>query len=247
MHSLNAAYQKVAQILGGNSEDLESVQLVETYRRFLKPAKVKVVLLAESHVFTSVEDRRIAIPLIAELPGYPTQYARFVYCLGYGERNLTSSALHPKRDGTPQFWKILLSCRDSVKSSSDFAVVLGQSKYQQRLQNKIALLKYLKAKGIWLVDASIVALYNDGKKLPNMFRALQESWQSYTRDVVLAANPEHVICIGKGVAGVVGGDLNRYFPGRYTVVSQPNAHLSAQDHMSNFMTYSKICCSGNQG
>jgi hypothetical protein len=119
---------------------------------------------------------------------------------------------------------------------------LGHTTYHERLQNKIALLNDLRDRGIWLVDASIVAFYKNGKKIQNMFHALQESWQSYTRDVVLSATPEHVICIGKGVAGIVGSDLNRHFPGRYTVIPQPNAHLSSEDHMSNFMTYSRICC-----
>ena len=33
------------------------------------------MLIAESRVFTSDENRRIAIPPIDDLPGYPTQYA----------------------------------------------------------------------------------------------------------------------------------------------------------------------------
>ncbi len=241
MEALNNTYSKIADILGDDTEELESVQLVETYRRFLRPEKVRIVLLAESHVFTSAEDRKIAIPPIAELPGYPTQYARFVYCLGYGEKHLTKNPCHPKRDGTPQFWKILVSCRDSVSLATDFGPILGCTTYHQRLQNKIALLKELKERGIWLVDASIVALYKNGQKTQNMFRATQESWQSYTRGVVISAKPEHVICIGKGVAGVVGSDLDRHFQGRYTVIPQPNAHLSSSEHMSNFMTYGRIC------
>ncbi len=242
MEALNNTYSKIADILGDDTEELESVQLVETYRRFLRPEKVRIVLLAESHVFTSAEDRKIAIPPIAELPGYPTQYARFVYCLGYGEKHLTNNPCHPKRDGTPQFWKILLSCRDSVSSATDFDPILGRTTYHQRLQNKIALLKELKKRGIWLVDASIVALYKNGQKpqYKNMSRAIQESWQSYTRDVVISAKPEHVICIGKGVAGVVGIDLERHFHGRYKIIPQPQAHLSSSEHMSNFKTYGTI-------
>ncbi len=242
MQSLNETYKKIANILGDEAEPLESVQLVEAYRRFLKPEKVRVILLAESHVFTCNEDRKIEIPTIAELPGYPAKYARFVYCLGYGERNLTTNPLHPKRDGTPQFWKILISCRDNVTSASDFAPVLGHTTYSQRLQNKIALLNDLRDKEIWLVDASIIALYKNGKKVRGMFNAHQESWRSYTRNVVFSAKPEHVICIGKGVASIVEGDLKKELPGRYTVIPQPNAHLSSEEHMSNFMTYSRICC-----
>lgn len=242
MQALNDAYRKVVNILGEDTEDIESVQLVETYRRFMKPEKVRVVLLAESHVFTTSNDRKIVIPPIAQLPGYPTEYARFVYCLGYGERKLTNSDLHPGRDGTPQFWKILFSCRNRISSTADFAPILAKTAYCHRLKNKIKLLKELKDGGIWLVDASIVALYNNGNKNKKMFHALQESWQSYTRDVVISSKPEHVICIGKGVASVIESDLRKYFQGRYTVIPQPNAHLSSEDHLSNFVTYSNLCC-----
>jgi hypothetical protein len=105
--TLEETYYGTNRILGNDAEPLESVRLVETYRRYLKPETVRVVLLAESHVFTSDEDRRIAIPPIDDLPGYPKQYARFVYCLGLGERDLTNDPHHPRRDGTPQFWKVL--------------------------------------------------------------------------------------------------------------------------------------------
>lgn len=242
MHQLNEAYGRIERILGSHTEALESAQLVETYRRFWKPENVKVVLLAESHVYTSEDDRKITIPPISDLPGYPTQYAKFVYCLGYGERTLTNNAAHPRRDGTPQFWKIFFSCNNPISSGDDFKPILGQTPTQQRLQNKIALLRDLREKGIWLVDASIVALYKDGQKAPNMGAALQESWRFYTRDVVTSSNPEHVICVGKGVASIVEDDLNKHFAGRYTVIAQPNAFLSSEEHMANYRAYSSICC-----
>ena len=242
MNKLNETYLKVKQIFGNHTEPLKSVQLVETYRQYFKPEKVRVVLLAESHVFTLEDDRQIVIPPIIDLPGYPTEYARFVYCLGYGEKHLTKNQNHPKHDGTPQYWKLFFSCSNHVSALLDFAPILGQTLPQQRLANKIALLKDLKSKGIWLVDASIVALYKDGKKIPNMLPALEESWQSYTREVVVSACPEHVICIGKGVAGIVEKDLKKDFDNKYTVIPQPNAFLSSEEHMANYKIYSSICC-----
>jgi hypothetical protein len=242
MQKLNETYLKIKQILGEQTEPLASVQLVETYRRFLKPNKVRVILLAESHVYTYDADRKVSIPPIPDLPGYPEQYARFVYCLGYGEKNLTRSTSYPKRDGTPQFWKIFFSCCNPVSSANDFHPVLGQTPAKQRLENKINVLKRMQAQGIWLVDTSIVALYKDSQKITNMFSALDKSWKSYTRDIVLSANPEHVICIGKGVANVVEADLKKHFQGRYTVISQPNARLSSEEHMTNYKRYSEICC-----
>jgi len=184
MRSLTDTYWQVRKIIREGIEPLESVQLVETYRRYWKPEKVKIILLAESHVFTSDDDRRIPIPRITELPSYPELYARFVYCLGYGERSLTNSHLHPKGDGTPQFWKIFFSCNNTISCSDDFGPILGKTQPQQRLRNKIALLKDLKARGIWLVDASVVALYKAGEKVPQMRSALQTSWESYRPRVI---------------------------------------------------------------
>jgi hypothetical protein len=241
MQKLNETYLKIQRILGENTEPLESVQLVETYRRFFKPDKVRVVLLAESHVFTNDADRKIPIIPIPGLGGYPEQYARFVYCLGYGEKSLTGSALHPRRDGTPQFWKIFFSCCNPITSPNDFHPVLGKTPTHQRIENKIKILNRLRDQGIWLVDTSIAALYKDSKKIPFMFDALEESWNSYTRDIVVSAKPEHVICIGKGVASVVGDDLKKHFLSRYTVIAQPNAFLSSEEHFANYQTYSRIC------
>jgi hypothetical protein len=242
MEQLCKAYNKIQATLGTETEPFESASLVETYRRFMKPEKVKIVPLAESHVYTSDSDRQISMPPIPALPGYPTQYARFVYCLGYGEKALTRHILHPSRDGTPQFWKIFYSCCNRITNSADFSPILRTTPVTQRLANKVWLLQQMKARGIWLVDVSIVALYKGGEKMPNMFNALKASWETYTRDVVAAAQPEQVICIGKGVANIVGRDLQRLFQGRYTVVHQPNAHLSSEEHMENLRTYSRMCC-----
>lgn len=207
MQALRDTYKKIEEKLGSAIEPLESVELVEAYRRYFKPDNVRIVLLAESHVFTHDTDRQISTSPLPDLAGYPDRYARFVYCLGYGERSLTNSINHPRRDGTPQFWKIFYSCCNPIISTDDFHPILGKTGTTQRLRNKIEVLRQMKEQGIWLVDASIVALYKDGKKIPRMFDALQESWRSDTREVVLSANPEHVICIGKGVAGIVEPDL----------------------------------------
>ena len=241
MKKLKETYLKITNILGEHAEPFESVELVETYRRFFKPEKVRVVLLAESHVFTHDADRKVSILPIPGLPGYPDQYARFVYCLGYGEKSLTNSALHPKHDGTPQFWKIFFSCCNSLSSPDDFHPILGKTPTHQRVRNKIKVLAQLRKQGVWLVDASIVALYKDSKKIPNMFEALSESWRSYTREVVMSAKPEHVICIGKGVASIVEADLRKNFTSAYTVLAQPNAFLHSEAHFANYKTYSRIC------
>ncbi len=185
MKVLRDCYNQLHQILGQDIEPYESVELVEQYRRFWKPDTVRIILLAESHVFTTESDRSIPLPTIAQLPEYPTEYAKFVYCLAYGERNLTGNKLHPKRDGTPQFWKIFFSCNSHVTDKNDFKPILSGT----------------------------------------------------PRD----ANPEHVICIGKGVASVLETDLRKLVGNRCRVIPQPNAHLSSEEHMENFRRYGEIC------
>jgi len=120
MQKLRATYSRIRDLLGEDTEPFESVELVEAYRRFFKPETVRVVLLAESHVYTDDSERQIPILPVPSLSGYPDQYARFVYCLGYGEKSLTKSVNHPKRDGTPQFWKIFFSCCNPISSPDDF-------------------------------------------------------------------------------------------------------------------------------
>ena len=239
--TLHDTYLALQNVLGNQIESFESIELVEEYRQYFKPDQVKVLLLAESHVFTSDEDTNIHIPPISGLNGYPNKYAKFVYCLAYGERSLTECANHPKRDGTPQFWKIFYSCSNKIQNPDDFSPILGRTPTQQRIKNKIDVLLSLKENGVWLVDTSIVALYKNGKKLKNMQKALSVSWQSYTKEVVINADPQHVICIGKGVASEVEQDLNIHFKDKYSVVAQPNAFLSSEEHMANYIHYSSVC------
>jgi hypothetical protein len=239
------AYREISRLVGGNAEPLKSVLLVEEYRRYFRPDRVRIVLLAESHVFTSDENRNVMVPSIDGLPGYPRQYARFVYCLGCGERDLTNDPRHPEGDGTPQFWKVLYACENRVETLEDFTPILRPTPFPQRLQNKIRLLKNLRAKGIWLVDASIVAVYGRGVNISrrNKAEVIRRSWDSYTKQVVKSSNPERVICVGMGVAEVVESDLRALFPARYEVLPQPNARLSTKKHIANFQQCHEICSS----
>lgn len=243
MNRLRNCYEKLRPILGENIEPYKSIELVEKYRQYWKPENVRVLLLAESHVFTTDLDRTIKIPNIPGLNDYPEEYAKFVYCVGYGERNLTNNHAHPKRDGTPQFWKIFYSCNNNIYGNSDFQPILATTNYEQRMRNKIKLLKNLKKRGVWLVDSSIVALYDDGKKPGHnkISSAIRTSWNSYIGRVVEECNPEHVIVIGKGVANIIENEMRKLIGSKYSVIAQPNAHLSAKEHLDNFREYYRLC------
>ena len=244
MIKLKDCYDRIKTILRDDTEPFESVALVEKYRQYWKPEKTKIILLAESHVFTTQDDTKIPIPEIDALPGYLKEYAKFVYCLGYGEPELTNSSSHPKRDGTWQFWKILYSCNNYVQSNEDFKPILKTTAFNERLLNKINLLKSLKQKGIWLVDASIIALYKDGKKPTEIKEVIKTSWECYTKAVVEGANPEYIICIGKGVYDVLEADLKQFFSNCFDWIFQPNARISSEEHMINYKKCGDICRHG---
>jgi len=236
------AHKKIKKILGESIEPFESVRLVQEYRDYWKPGKVKIILLAESHVFTSDEERNIQTERRETLPGYPSQYARFVYCLAYGEKSLKQGDASTKRDdGTPQFWKLLYACNNRIKGLEDFNPVRKKkTKDEERIQAKIDLLKDLKKKGVWLVDTSIVALYpKDSKTRGLVEKVVKASWDAFTRDVVCACKPEQVICIGKGVKHAIGEDLKKLVS-KVTAINQPNARLRSEEAIKDFKTCGDI-------
>ncbi len=101
METLRQAYDRAAPLLNA-CESFAVAQAVETVREFWKPAKVKVVLLAESHVFTSDDESGVRLDTrLIPVPGLPREYVRFVYCLGYGESRLLMRNI-PGNKGTPQ-------------------------------------------------------------------------------------------------------------------------------------------------
>jgi hypothetical protein len=198
---------------------------------------VRVILLAESHVYTTVSElgRKVILPV----EGPPRDFVRLVYCLGYGENGLLDQpVLDPLNSGTPQFWKIFYSCLHRVVTNDDFAPVLGQTPFAERVGNKLALLQALKEAGVWLLDASLAALYipRRPKPSPDMVgRCLLTSWSSYVRHLVIEARPAHIVVVGRGVAGHLSYQLSRLgVP--LTVVPQPNARLSSTEHHETFQT-----------
>ena len=211
--SLEKTYSKIKELIG-NRLEFESFQVVNSvdeHRNFWKPDKIKVLLLAESHVFTrdSEHDNTMRYYGFPELKECPTGYVKLVYCLGYGEKDIVNVTTNR---GTPQFWKIFVSCLNQNFDSEGKKILLSQTpEFLQRIRNKISVLEQLKEKGIWLVDASIVALYNDTRKPdPDMMeRIIKISWKSYVSKVIQDTNPEKIIVIGKGVHKILERELRQ--------------------------------------
>jgi len=174
LNTLRSAHHAVQQLLPkGDCEHWEVVELARKYYNYWRPKETKVILLAESHAFTTKE-RAFEGPGLDEslLPEYkgPRGFLSLVYSLAYGENEaLTGQAVDKLNKGTPQFWTLFAACSRGVehvaatnntktKYASPFAADLlkgGGLPVEERLKAKLEVLEDLKKRGIWLLDASI--------------------------------------------------------------------------------------------
>lgn len=223
-------------------ESLEVVKSVDAHRNFWKPDKVKILLLAESHVYTSIQEHDTVMQYgrFHELEGCPANYVRLVYCLGYGEEFLARINPNP---GTPQYWKIFAACIDeNFRYEQEKILKTTTPNFTQRANNKISLLEKLKEKGIWLLDASIVALYNDSIKPSDdvMAQVIQICWKQYISEIIQETNPQKIIIIGKGVSKFLDFELKKLGIPFY-VQPQPNSRLSSNEIKKMFERYYELC------
>jgi hypothetical protein len=88
LSTLHEGYLQL-KILGEEyPEPFEVVDAVEKYRSYWKPNKIRVRLVAGSHVHTTRQELQIPlVDLSTSLPDFPNNFVRFIYCLGYGESN----------------------------------------------------------------------------------------------------------------------------------------------------------------
>ncbi|MDI9578819.1 MAG: hypothetical protein QM398_11880 [Thermoproteota archaeon] len=226
-------------------DSLEAVKQVEEYRQYWKPDKTNIVLLAESHVYTDQNDfkRKLNRAFIQKnLPNYPSNFVRFVYCLGYGEDTLLNGEKGSRENtGTPQFWKIFASCIATNPDNPRHYRILKSAtpSFTERLQNKISILSEMKQKGIWLMDASIVGLYGNEAKndLSACDRIIEICWNNYIEGIVEQAEPKFVIIIGKGVEKIISHKLRIPFE----AIDLPSAYIDATKLRSNYRRYTEIC------
>lgn len=244
---LHSAHARLSSILGAGAEPIEVLERGESHRAFWRPEKPRVVLLAESHVYTRVAELSHALrPSSALPPEVPRGFVRLVYSLGYGENGFMDRGVtSPPNSGTPQYWKIFQSCVASPGTPVDYSAVQVSRNREPvaRLRAKVGVLERLKERGIWLVDASVAALYLPGEAKPSARvreAVLQTSWDAYTRSVVESAGPEAILCIGVGVARALRGRLDRLgIP--WGGVHQPQAHLSSDVHSAIHVLYGSVC------
>jgi hypothetical protein len=251
--ALQDTHDALADILGPSAEPIDVLRVAERHREFWRPDTTSVVLLAESHVYTTPAELERTLRPLPELPnGLPRGFVRLVYSLGYGENVLLDRPINtPRNAGTPQYWKIFQSCLTPVGSTVDCTSMQASRTpdARSRLAAKLRALKTLRARGVWLLDASVAALYNNpGQPKPSprtCEAALHASWDRYVAGIVETAAPEAVLCIGVGVARSLRTRLERLaIP--WAAVPQPQAHLARYEHEAIHRIYSAVCADPRQ-
>ncbi|NHJ33181.1 MAG: hypothetical protein FK732_09980 [Asgard group archaeon] len=245
---LKQTYDKIERYSKEKDIEIDSykvIQEVERLRNYWKPNNIKVVLLAESHVLTNDDDFRIKIDYSDYsnfIPNYPDGFVRFVYCIGYSESSLFKNKHSDpffKNPGTRQFWKIFCACTSKSEKIEYDTILKGKTKnIEQRVKNKIQILRKMKKKGIWLVDGSIVGINGLPTKIKRDIISL--SWNNYIKDIVIESKPKAIITIGSPIKNVLVNEfqdtsLNLFHQ------PQPQARLSSQEHKEVLRRYFRIC------
>ena len=249
--SLESAYDAIQNELHVQlDESFDTVRAVQRYRDMWKPDnRVRVVLLAESHVFTSDNERinnAASRDRLAEInaPDCSTDFVRFVYNLAYGESDLmqNQAPLEFNNSGTPQFWKIFYACLNQVSDSKEaFSPILRTRcpDFHSRLGNKLGVLRSLKERGIWLVDASIIGIYR-GRDIP-YGAVINHSWQEFVGPLLKSISPELVFVIGHGVWKSLSALMDSKLRSRCHVLYQPQARISTQEHTRQYQCLYNGC------
>lgn len=233
--ALQNAYQAGLKAISGDSqtkhvlpESFQAVAKVEQHRWHWRPDLPKLILVAESHVYTSDGDLRVRInqneiaPLLMNgEPLPPSEYVGLVYCLGYGETKLLGNRHAEFRTrSTWQYWDLfgrLAGTGQQPRASAGTSL-------QQRLEWKIGTLRRLKELSIWLLDGSVHAIYLGGRlrRSPETCRALHRHWcEEYGNRVIERAGNPVVWVVGAGARDCLSGGLRGFE--RENFIYQPNA------------------------
>jgi hypothetical protein len=190
---LESTYNTIKKQWVGDTQLLESVETVkavQAHRDYWKPdeGNVQLILLAESHVFTPDNERATTINFDglhqeAPIEDIPTEFVRFIYCLGYGENELLDIKLLKNTTGSPQFWKLFQVLIGRPENLSE-VLKSGERDFNKRVSNKLDILTEMKKRGIWLLDASVVALYPKEGRKKNLRMAVENSFKHYIKPLL---------------------------------------------------------------
>ena len=228
---------------GFEPEPVDVAIAVEEHRWFWKPETVKLILVAESHVYTTGHDFSLHLDVDKmesllegthftqghNQPAPIREYVGLIYCLAYGDKKLLFPDSNPEIQqdngswklssrGTPQYWRqIFLPLAGATSHGSDW---------------RIQILEGLYRKGIWLLDASVHAIYRGkGKKFAkkDKDRLHLQWWEGYGKHIMQPGNQAQVWVIGKGVYKVLTNSCSEFSQMISGCISQPNAYLTNEE------------------
>lgn len=242
---LLTCYQELSEVVSMHPESLAAAQCVEQHRFDWRPEAVHTLLLAESHLLTpdcELKAMRGNPPVTGR--SLNSTFARFVYCLGYGEGEFAGPLL-PSTAGTPQFWKLFASCVGSPAAST-FAPLLKSRNpsFASRLRVKVSVLEQMLMLGVWLVDASPIALCSPGGSRLHQSdyrRVLMCSWRNYVATLIRDAKPHSIVVIGKGVAQALHDELSSLANVEVHVVHQPQGCRTPEALHEVHATLHRVC------
>jgi hypothetical protein len=222
---LNITYDSIQGLpYNFDREQQAVVRLVHDYRMYWKPPQhVTTLLLAESHKFTTEQEITEYEHEFGELPDnpfpYPRKYVRFVYCLSYGASHRLNTPPIINNRGTSQYWKLF---NESVHGR--YRVTRNANREDKILQ-KIALLRQMQNQGVWLLDASIMGLCNVIGGSDEYDSIMQRSLNNYCLPIIHDVHPERIIVIGKMVYDRLLPLINNEFINQFHLdwIHQPNA------------------------
>lgn len=192
-------------------EDRSAVEDVWKYRNYFRPKKVKLVVLAESHVFTTAAHSSLIWkkPPAGIPAGYPNRYCCFFYCLAYGAPK--PFGLSIRSYGTPAFWSIMAS-------------TIGYSGSYGSLAEKWNLLCCLQRSGVWLLDASFFAINGSTNKAADK-KFMLSAQIPHILGILKKLEPDAVLVIGKNVWDFYEGLLPQIGIRKTGFIHQPNARM----------------------
>ncbi len=265
--SIRTAHREGVNILKRSSEPLlhngrmelepdDVAVAVERHRWYWRPAHVKVALVAESHVYTSRDDLNTKLDYpnhdgFVELRDAPRDFVRLIYCLGYGQRELLphSATSQQRKGGTPQYWTVF----SELAGTSGSKPQTGQ--WADRVKWKIETLQALQDRGIWLLDASLHAIYAPAHTQTQDQSVLMSAkgenrisyatarelhlawWQYYGKPLMTDLGDPPIWCIGKSVYGALSSletDTKRRIDLRNWMY-QPNARKQPNLQQGHFL------------
>ena len=193
-------YAQLAAV-GAPREPLSVALAVEAHRWAWRPANCRLLLVAESHVFTSEEDTELRVSqdrLPPEARHTPDQFVRLIYCLAYGEDDLLSEPPRARNTGTLQFWDIFGRLAETGRQPRKATLA-------ERLRWKVFTLLTLQEKGVWLLDSSLHAFYMPGGTQVGtghggLDAAIHEIWWRYYGSTLVAETDAPLWAIGGQVA-----------------------------------------------